>query len=104
MAALAEPALVYAQAQQVDLPGPLSGVKDWYIVDSTTVTVRAALMQAFPGTGDYAAIYRFIRRVEEMQTYLFIESLDAARAGGARVVCNLKLTTFLRNNEAPEPL
>lgn len=56
MAALAEHALVYAQAQQVDLPGPLSGVKDWYIVDSTTVTVRDALMDAFPGTGDYAAI------------------------------------------------
>jgi putative transposase len=56
MAALAEHALVYAQAQQVDLPGPLSGVQDWYIVDSTTVTVRDALMDAFPGTGDYAAI------------------------------------------------
>src|SRR5215475_10779183 len=28
MAALAERALAYAQAQQVDLPGPLSGVKD----------------------------------------------------------------------------
>jgi putative transposase len=56
MAALAEHALVYAQAQQVDLPGPLSGVKDWYIVDSTTVTVRDALMDTFPGTGDYAAI------------------------------------------------
>jgi len=56
MAALAERALAYAQAQQVDLPGPLSGVKDWYIVDSTTVTVRDALMDAFPGTGDYAAI------------------------------------------------
>jgi putative transposase len=56
MAALAERALAYAQAQQVDLPGPLSGVKDWYIVDSTTVTVRDALLADFPGTGDYAAI------------------------------------------------
>jgi hypothetical protein len=56
MAALAERALAYAQAQQVDLPGPLSGVKDWYIVDSTTVTVRDGLLADFPGTGAYAAI------------------------------------------------
>ena len=56
MAALAERALAYARAQEVDLPGPLSGVKDWYIVDSTTVTVRDALIEDFPGTGDYAAI------------------------------------------------
>jgi hypothetical protein len=33
-------ALAYARAQQVDLSGPLGGVNDWYIVDSTTVTVR----------------------------------------------------------------
>jgi hypothetical protein len=56
MAALADRALAYAQAQQVDLPGPLSGVQDWYIVDSTTVTVRDALLEEFPGTGDYAAL------------------------------------------------
>ena len=56
MAALAERALAYARAQAVDLPGPLSGVKDWYIVDSTTVTVRDALIEDCPGTGDYAAI------------------------------------------------
>src|SRR6266516_4895257 len=53
MAALAERALAYARAQAVDLPGPLSGVKDWYIVDSTTVTVRDVLIENFPGTGDY---------------------------------------------------
>jgi putative transposase len=56
MAALAERALAYARAQEVDLPGPLSGVNDWYIVDSTTVTVRDALIEDFPGTGNYAAI------------------------------------------------
>jgi putative transposase len=56
MAALAERALAYARAQQVDLSGPLGGVHDWYIVDSTTVTVRDALREAFPGTGEYAAI------------------------------------------------
>jgi putative transposase len=56
MAALVDRALAYAQAQQVDLAGPLGGVKDWYIVDATTVTVRGALREEFPGTGDYAAI------------------------------------------------
>ncbi len=44
VAALAERALAYARAQQVDLPGPLSGVTDWYIVDSTTLRVRDALL------------------------------------------------------------
>jgi hypothetical protein len=56
MAALAQRAVAYAQAQQVDLSGPLCGVQDWYIVDSTTVRVRDALREEFPGTGEYAAI------------------------------------------------
>ena len=34
MEALAERALAYDRAQQVDLAGPLGGVTDWYIVDS----------------------------------------------------------------------
>jgi len=56
MAALADHALAYARAQQVDLSGSLCGVKDWYIVDSTTVKVRDALLEEFPGTGEYAAL------------------------------------------------
>jgi Transposase DDE domain len=56
MAALADRALAYARAQQVDLSGPLAGVQDWYMVDATTVTVRDALREEFPGTGDYAAL------------------------------------------------
>ena len=56
MEALAQRGLAYARAQQVDLSGPLGSVKDGYIVDSTTVTVRDALREAFPGTGDDAAI------------------------------------------------
>lgn len=56
MAALAERARAYAQAQPVDLSGPLCGVTDWYIVDSTTVKVRDALREDLPGTGDYAAM------------------------------------------------
>lgn len=56
MAVLADHALAYARAQQVDLAGSLCGVKDWYIVDSTTVKVRDALREEFPGAGAYAAI------------------------------------------------
>jgi Transposase DDE domain len=56
LAALADQALAYARAQQVDLSGLLGVVKDWYIVDSTTVTVRDALREECPGAGAYAAI------------------------------------------------
>jgi DDE family transposase len=56
MAALAERTLAYARTQQVDLTGILGGVKDWYIVDSTTVRVRDALQAEFPGAGTYAAL------------------------------------------------
>jgi hypothetical protein len=56
MAAPAARALAYAQAPQADLAGPLGGVQDWYIVDSTTVRVRDALREEYAGTGDYAAI------------------------------------------------
>lgn len=56
MGALADRALAYARAQQVDLTGILGGVKDWYIVDSTTVRVRDALRDEFPGAGTYAAL------------------------------------------------
>src|SRR5262245_8267283 len=56
MGALADPALADARAPQVDLTGILGGVKDWYIVDSTTVRVRDALQDEFPGAGDDAAL------------------------------------------------
>jgi hypothetical protein len=56
MAGLAARALAYARAQQVDVSGPLCGVTDWDIVDATTVTRRDALREAFPGTGDDAAL------------------------------------------------
>jgi hypothetical protein len=56
MAALAERALAYARAQQVDLSGPLCGVTDWDIVEATTVTGRDALREECPGTGGYAAM------------------------------------------------
>src|SRR5205814_883112 len=56
MGALAENALDYAKAQEVDLPGALAGVKDWRIVDATTAKVSDKVRDEFPGAGDYAAI------------------------------------------------
>jgi hypothetical protein len=56
MEVLAERALAYARAQQVDVSGPLCGVTDWSIVEATTVTGRDARREECPGTGDDAAL------------------------------------------------
>jgi hypothetical protein len=49
--------LAYARALQVDLPGVLGKhVRDWHILDSSTVRLPAALIDLYPGTGDYAAL------------------------------------------------
>lgn len=56
MAKLAEHAMAYATSLEVDLPGILGGVKDWYIVDSETAKLRDALKIELPGCGNYAAI------------------------------------------------
>lgn len=57
MASVSRFALDYVQAQPVDLPGWLgSGVKDWRIVDSSTVKLDNRLKDIYPGTGDYAAL------------------------------------------------
>jgi hypothetical protein len=55
-AELAQIALSFARAQEVDLPGVLGGVRDWRIVDSTTVKLHPALQAVYPGAGDYAAV------------------------------------------------
>lgn len=56
MAKLSQIALTHAGAQTVDLPGVLDGVRDWRIVDSTTVFLPKQLRDEYPGTGDYAAV------------------------------------------------
>ena len=56
MAKVSAQAMAYAAAQPVDLPGFLGCVRDWRIVDSTTVILHPALAAAYPGTGDYAAL------------------------------------------------
>jgi hypothetical protein len=50
-------ALTYAAAQPCDLPGWLGEhVRDWHIVDSSTVKLDARLKAEYPGAGDYAAL------------------------------------------------
>lgn len=56
MEELAKRALTYAQEQERDLPGILGCVKDWRIVDSTTVRLHDALKEEYAGTGEYAAL------------------------------------------------
>lgn len=61
---------------------------------------------SFTATGEYAAIYRFIHRLETTEPYLVIESLNATRASKADhdegaatlVVFQIKVATFLRPN------
>jgi hypothetical protein len=59
--------------------------------------VKAAIV--FNAAGEYAAIRRFIHRLETAGPYLTIESLDAARARGADVAFNVKIVTYLK----PQP-
>lgn len=64
--------------------------------------VKASL--SFSVTGEYAAVYRFIHRLESTDSYVVIESLDARRTqkqdkkAGLPVVFNVKVATFLRPN------
>lgn len=50
-------ALAYVARQRRDLPGWLGRhVKDWVIVDSSTVRLDDRLIEEYPGAGDYAAL------------------------------------------------
>jgi DDE family transposase len=56
MAQVARRMLDFVNRQPLDLPGLLGrDVRDWHIVDSTTVRLDDALTHVFPGAGDYAA-------------------------------------------------
>ena len=57
MADVSARALAYAARQRCDLPGWLGRhVRDWRIVDSSTVKLDDRLQAEYPGTGDYAAL------------------------------------------------
>lgn len=56
LARLSELARAHVRSQPVDLPGPLAGVRDWWIVDSTLVMLPPQLRGEFAGAGTYAAV------------------------------------------------
>jgi hypothetical protein len=64
--------------------------------------VKASI--SFSVTGEYAAVYRFIHRLETSDSYLVIESLDASRTqkqgknAVPSVVFRINVATFLRPN------
>jgi putative transposase len=53
---LLDRAIAIGQRQPKLLPGILGGVTDWRVVDSTTVRLDDALVDTFPGAGEYAAL------------------------------------------------
>lgn len=64
-----------------------------------TRPVKATI--AFTASGDYAAIYRFLHRLETAESYLVIERLDVGtaqtqRRAAGRVVVNITVATYLR--------
>jgi len=56
MTALLDRAIAAGQRSAKLLPGILAGVVDWRVVDSTTIRLDDALIDEFPGAGDYAAL------------------------------------------------
>ena len=57
MEGISDRALRYAGSLPADLPGVLGmHVKDWLIADSSTVKLDDALIDEYPGTGNYAAL------------------------------------------------
>lgn len=88
-----------AKREQVKIPGMGYDIHK----PEGTHPVKATI--AFKATGDYAAIYRFLSRLESAESYLVIESLDVASEhqrdqATARVVVNIKVATYLRHEAA----
>ena len=59
--------------------------------------VKASIV--FSAAGEYAAIRRYIHRLETAGSYLTIESLGVGRSRGADVSFSVKIVTFLK----PDP-
>lgn len=63
MLSVRDRALEYGKAMPLDVPGILGEhVRDWHIVDSSTVKLDKALLADYPGTGDYAALNHVAER------------------------------------------
>ena len=95
-----------ARENQIAIPGV------GYAVKKTDDGLAMKGELKFQSIGDYAAIRRFIQRLEKTGPYLFIESLDAsrstkvasrkpARSIEAPVVFNVRVLTYLRLDAEP---
>ena len=86
-----------AQRDRVAIPGMN------YTFQKTDGGLAVKASITFHTSGDYADIRRFIHRLETAGSYLFIESLDAARVPDSRsanrVAINVRVVTYLR----PDP-
>jgi hypothetical protein len=88
-----------AKREQVTIPGMSYDINK----PEGAHPVKASI--SFKATGEYAAIYRFLYRLETADSYLIIESLDVASEQqrdqtGARVVVNIKVATYFRQEAA----
>ena len=88
-----------AKREQVKIPGMSYDIQKRDGMQPVKATI------AFRATGDYAAIYRFVHRMETAEHYLVIESLDVAREqkrtmAGTGVVVNITVATYLRHEAA----
>ncbi len=87
------------RTERVHIPGMQYGMERTKVAG---LPVKGSL--SFSVTGPYAAVYRFIHRLESSDSYIVIESLDASRsaktapAGSADVVFHVTVVTFLRPN------
>lgn len=87
------------RAERVRIPGMQYGVETTKVAG---LPVKGSL--SFSVTGQYAAVYRFIHRLESSDSYVVIESLDASRSAkseqeaSADVVFHVTVVTFLRPN------
>ena len=99
-AALAMAISELGKTEHVTIPG-----MSYHVEKSESMLPTKATL-TFRVTGDYAAIYRFIHRLEASETYLVIEGLDAARADKGMhaashlVVFHVTVATFL---QPPQP-
>jgi hypothetical protein len=90
--ALLERAIRAGQRQAPLLPGSLSGVKDWWVFDSTTVRPPRASKELYRGTGDYAALK--VHKVDSIGTNNLVSyALSPASEHDAR---HLDVTDALR--------
>lgn len=104
-ASLAEAISELAKSERVEVPGMTYTLQD---VEGG-LPLKGSL--SFRAVGEYAAIRQYIHSLETSGSYLFIESLEAARAQGRRTakgrhaptlaVFTVKVVTFLRPSPAP---